>query len=777
MALSFAIIYFFYRHEPNVWSFTKFEVLESFAYADILAIMSMVYFIVSFVPFFLSSKQHQIKTVAFFDDEPVSENKPDELGYESYAKEIVDRIEGTSIKKSFAIGINGPWGVGKTSFINLMKKNLKLENKIIVDFNPWSNETSELIIKDFFENLQNEIRPFYSSLADQLVNYSDKLSVGSKNHLSRAFETLKTIDSIGSPGSHDLYTEINSELLNLNKKVIVFIDDLDRLDKSELLSVIRLIRNTANFHNTFFIVAYDRNYILTAIKDHNPSNNHLFLEKIFQIEINLPSFNRKILRQKLAEKLMSVVSTDYHKEISQTVFGDGATQPIHLDSWITSLRDVTRLANSLSINFLNLQGEVNFDDFLNLELLRLKYPSVYELLFRDTKSFLKVEVDGHQKHVYCLKTIGEKQTNSFLTTDLSSYSISKYLKDNDDMLSVPKNEIIKILGLLSIIFPNQNSTYKRVNNLSVVYPSNFDKYFSYALSSSNLSAIEFSLYRNRSSQELNNKITHWINQGLEFELQRKFQEINDYDDRQDFEKIVLGIFHLANHEPHLEKTYRSIVGFDTGNLKNKLYDYDNRTSNSYYSDNGGRDGLRSFILDTFNSAKSPFEYESFFIAGLLKHYPENFPISKDKLESIVVGYFKSFCQSSQTITQTTWQLFNRCKTRDWESKGGTQHSKKELFLDDGVKALKNFVFQKDLNGFLIDIIDANIYRENLYGIWDKVPEIFGSWDALRLELEKHKKTWSYVPEFLSFFDEFAKTSFSSYVKFNFVVIDLKKKFQ
>ena len=126
-------------------------------------------------------------------------------------------------------------------------------------------------------------------------------------------------------------------------------------------------------------------------------------------------------------------------------------------------------------------------------------------------------------------------------------------------MSVPKNDVPKIVDLLSGLFSNQNSIYKR-NHLSVVYPSNFNKYFSYALSSGNLSELEFSEYRKKTSSEFNERIAHWVELGLEFELQSRFQEINDFDDWEDFENIINGIFYLSNLEPKIEGRYRFVGG-------------------------------------------------------------------------------------------------------------------------------------------------------------------------------------------------------------------------
>jgi len=70
----------------------------------------------------------------------------------------------------------------------------------------------------------------------------------------------KTVQGIiqfltGVESSNSMFDTINGTLRKLNKQLVVFVGDIDRLDKEEITEVMRLIRNTANFYNTVFIVA------------------------------------------------------------------------------------------------------------------------------------------------------------------------------------------------------------------------------------------------------------------------------------------------------------------------------------------------------------------------------------------------------------------------------------------------------------------------------------------------------------------------------------------
>lgn len=263
-----SLIYILYRITGTTWDFKSLKFIPFLKYADILVIIS-IFQLFLFMPNEVTKSENVQNS--FFDDEPLGETGTDELGYGSYAELLSHKILSSHFNKSFAIGINGKWGIGKTSFIDILRRNVKDESIIEIIFNPWNSNSPKAIIKDFFETVQESIRPYHSSLSRLLIQYSDKLVTLSNNTVTQSVQT--TVAAItGFESINSLYEEINSSLVRINKKIVIYIDDLDRLDKDEIIEVIRLVRNTANFYNTFFIVAYDRNYVINALKQHNLIN-------------------------------------------------------------------------------------------------------------------------------------------------------------------------------------------------------------------------------------------------------------------------------------------------------------------------------------------------------------------------------------------------------------------------------------------------------------------------------------------------------------------------
>ncbi len=766
------IIYCFYRFGDSPWNFTSFSFTSNFKYADSIVIIFLATTIL-----FIKPKKKEISNNidSFADDEPLGIKKKDELGYSQYAASLARKINSTYSNRAFAIAINGKWGFGKTSFIDLLKRSIPKNEEIIeIDFNPWSSNSAKALIQDFFETIQEKIKPYHSTLSKLLVTYSNKLVSLNNNTLSQSIQaSVSTIAGFESLNS--LFDEINNSLKKINKKIIIYIDDLDRLDKSEILEIIRLIRNTANFHNTFFIVAYDRNYVIHALKGHNDYNTEHFLEKIFQLEITLPYFKKNIFRHKLADRLKNKLPKEYHETIHEQIIGTSATIPTYLDEWLENMRDVTRLTNALTLNLYNLLGEVVFEDFMKLELIRLRYPSVYELLFKRTNEFLQTTNKSGDIHNYHLKNIDNKTENIEEKNIKTHFEL--YLLKNYENLSIPKNEIRKIVSFIENIFEG-TYTYSYIQRppLSVIYPSKFNRYFAYALLEGSLSEIEFSKARTQSQDEFNFKISEWVKKGLLNEVANRLEQIKSFDNREDFEKIIKAIFYFANFET--EQTHYWLgnkIGYNGKDIIEKLNTYENRLAKKYYGESG-EINLKKFIENIFLQSQDPFSFEATLISTINSEFEHHFPLSKEELLDILFGYFDKYCSNHFKLDSNIWLLYHSCKYKKHESSDGHTYYSREEIPNRCKQIFQNFVLTKDLDGYILAIIELESFNQKLFAVSQTVLELFGNWeDFKKIINEQDKNKWKYLEEFQEFFKVFEEKSFSKYVPYKFNIIPVHKK--
>lgn len=767
-----SLFYLCYRfNDGEPWVFYHFSFNDKLKYSDIL-LLSGVCNILFFLSGLIKEKQPERQQNSFFDDEPVSEINDDDLGYKSYAKELAGKINKSYLKKAFAIGINGKWGLGKTSFINLIRKNLN-EEIIMVEFNAWNSHSPQAIVQDFFETIQEKIRPYHSSLARLMVSYSNKLVELHSNSFTKTIQTSISAYT-GFESATSMNKTIDESLRKINKKIVVVIDDLDRLDKDEIVEVLRLIRNTANFNNTFFIVAYDRNYIINALEKHNPYSNELYLEKIFQIEITLPYFKKLIYQKKLAEKLKQAFDKKYHELIEDTVIGKPFSLPAYLNEWLENMRDVSRLANSLSLNLKTLIDEVVFADFIRLELLRLKYPSVYLLLFEKKNDFLGFQKNVRPAETYILKPV-EEQNNQGNGKRKTKFEI--YITENIDTLSIPKNEIEKIVDFVDGIFGG-GFGFRERNKLSVVYPSKFYRYFAYNLMDDNLSEVEFSNARSGEIGKFKDKITEWIEKGLETEVIEKFKQINDYDNKEDFKNVITGIFHLAHQERKNKEGYDISIGtriiYDK-TITEKLYDWNNSITEKYFE--GKAEELIQFIRTFFEQAKAPFIFESSLIHHINKEYGVTFPIDRSELLNFAIKYFEEYSTKTAELDSTFFHLFYQCEYTDWEETGNSTIQGKRVIPDEAKEIFKKYLVERGLDEYLLIRIAPERFDKKIFAIphFD-LPNVFDNIDSFGKFLEEQSEVnWKYLKEYKEFYNKCKEEGFKKYVDFHFKVIPIEEK--
>lgn len=756
----------YYRLESRNWDYTSFYFYSKFAYLDLIHIV----FLLSFLNLIeLSKTKNKESGKPFYLDLPLSKEGEDLLNYKFYAKSIVSKILITDSPKAFAIGINGKWGIGKTSFINLIRDEVEDTDTIQLTFNPWNSINSNAIIHDFFEVLQQETNKYYSRLSSQLYSYSKRLVESNDSNLnSYAHNIVSLLTGIDTIESQRV--EIEESIKEINKKILIYIDDLDRLNKEEVLEVFKLIRNTANFRNTFFIVAYDKAYIEKLLFYNNGIKRGDFIDKIFQLEVSLPAFNKKILLARLEKNMKELFDDKYSSEIECAIFGIPPNiVPISGD-YLDSLRDVFRLSNALSLNLTTLMGEVDLRDFLQLEMLRIKHADFYNFLFYNRKAFISPLPYGDPRgniYIYQGKSYDELKVIIARVADDFQYSDRSILQFHD---------------LLKNLFNDKvNSRYNKTKHLSVIYPSRFNRYFAYCLLEGDLSDIEFGNCRNSNIEVFKNGISIWIDQGFEKDIRRKFQYIDDFDSRDDFENVIEAIFYLANQPSKLVEKKDSVetpVWFSLSNIYEKLI---NKTKiNQLYniSEEESDNEYKDFIYRLFISQESKHFFEASFINYYLNSslYSEvYFPLSRPELREILLRYLSEYCSNNERVSQHFWHFYTQCSLKDRNSlnKNGLVFENKspsDILFDKATEIVKEFVLKVDLKGFLDHTIksttdgNGNKYHKIDNSFFDIFETIENFESCI---LETGSKNVYYVQEFIDFLNEAKRKGFDMSIKYDF----------
>ena len=331
-----------------------------------------------------------------FDDKPITSPEEDSFGLGPLAKAIADSISKMEVPNGTVIAVNGPWGSGKSSVINLVKHYLHNETKTddleLVDFKCWWFRGEEALTLAFFQELYSALNPTegekaqeaIAKLGPQLLMKTSPVvgailnAVGGSGTGAIASTVMKAISSLIQQDEtvERLHGELAKALTDGSKRYLVVIDDIDRLSPDEAILVFRLVKAVGELPNVIYLLAYDRQLAEKIVTARYPSEGPHYLEKIIQAAFELPEPSRLSLGREFERRLYGIIE---EKEFEDEVYATNLFFEI-IAPEIRTPRDLLRILNPLRVTWLAVKGEVHPVDFLCLETLRMQRPGLYRTL-------------------------------------------------------------------------------------------------------------------------------------------------------------------------------------------------------------------------------------------------------------------------------------------------------------------------------------------------------------------------------------------------------------
>lgn len=321
-------------------------------------------------------------------DRPLEDPSQDLLGYASFSRSLADGVSRAPEGEGLVVAVYGQWGLGKTTVLNFIEHYLTKDQAhsgpIVTRFNPWWFSGSDDLVRQFFDQFGLILGVKLAQgrrLRRNLAQFAEAVS-----HLP-GVSSAKAISKILEPddvGLHDVKQRLDKALLDVDQRIVVMIDDLDRLTPTELLEVVRLTKAVADFRSVIYILAMDRDVAAKALQAELNVSGDEYLEKIVQVPFDLPLPDRSALQRMLTSTL-DVVVTPSEATFSEARWGNVFHKG--LDRFLATPRDVVRLLNALAVSYSAVEGEVNVVDFIGIESLRLFAPEAYEVIRRNEAQF------------------------------------------------------------------------------------------------------------------------------------------------------------------------------------------------------------------------------------------------------------------------------------------------------------------------------------------------------------------------------------------------------
>lgn len=309
------------------------------------------------------------------NNNPIESKEDDLYGYYFDANNLLKVIlqnKSKAEKGAVVIGLQGGWGQGKTSYLNMMRVAAsQYKNVILVRINVWMGNGYENIAKNLLNTIANSIDDL--SIKMEIHDYVKAIINANISFLSKI---VSSFWGYKPKQTEELFEAVSNKISNLSEILIVQVDDLDRITKDELLYTLKLIRNVAGFKNTFFIVAYDQNYINECFKSLSIKKD--YLGKIFNIIYSLPITKKEqrinIIKKEMSTSLLIDADIDGIIEKFMQVINDEI-----------SLRDARRLVSCIQCDIPGLQdedGEILVDplDYILVQYLKLINETAYDFL-------------------------------------------------------------------------------------------------------------------------------------------------------------------------------------------------------------------------------------------------------------------------------------------------------------------------------------------------------------------------------------------------------------
>lgn len=340
-------------------------------------------------------------------DAPIRSAAEDDLGRAPVAREFAQSILELDASQGLVVAVLGPWGHGKSSFINLMREEFEGIPKesdptpeesetrqalTVIDFNPWMFSGSDQLVDFFFAQIgaelkvKNKNKRRFRKIAKLLQKYG--------GILRPAFQLIPFPGAgavgdliVGAAGTtsadrsvQEVKDDITKALSKLEEPIVVVIDDIDRLTKIEIREIFKLARLTASFPNIIYLLAFDRERVEQALSEDGISGR-AYLEKIVLLSFDVPQAQWKPFQSRISAELDHILALITNTTFDKDRWGY-LVYPKVIMPLLSTIRDVKRYFISTKQTIKNLGDQIDLVDLFAMEALRIFHPEIFRRLVK-----------------------------------------------------------------------------------------------------------------------------------------------------------------------------------------------------------------------------------------------------------------------------------------------------------------------------------------------------------------------------------------------------------
>ena len=365
-------------------------------------------------------------------DRAIENKRQDKLSFAGIAKQLAPSIVKASKGDGMVIGLEGTWGSGKTSLLNLLRTKLdKSKKKEIhtITISPWLDGDNSSMVESLLERMipileakekaiattsekrTNAVKKQVIGIGQMLKSYGPKTArnVASVANVSGflipgtqiAGEALKAIANITddlAPSKitlSELKQEIAQKIKDLNIGFVVILDDLDRLEPKQAIEVVRMVRSVADFPRITYLMCYDRKILTHALKTGlKVADGDHYLQKIVQLTFNIPLPEPFDLRIQFRDEAENIYAEVMGSDDNNQLFEDLYSAIDQAGTRLSSPREVKLALNSIRFVFPQVKDNVYFPDFCHLQLIKVTNFKLYQWLEEYLSAYSAMEIEN-----------------------------------------------------------------------------------------------------------------------------------------------------------------------------------------------------------------------------------------------------------------------------------------------------------------------------------------------------------------------------------------------
>lgn len=348
------------------------------------------------------------------------------------------------------------------------------EQTPIIEFRAWDCNSAQDIQKAFFKQLSRHLD---RSNNHCFVQIAQALNIYSKTIFGKEF----IFDRLFEENSIEDTKEKINDLLQTkckDKKVIIVIDNIDRLLPDEILTIFKLVRATADFSNFIYILCYDRVKIVKLLNQKFNIDADEYIKKIIQTEKNLPVITDANLKKIFTNELQKILTSEKYTPFASQL--NILLEKAVLNKYIKNLRDLKRFLTVFEYNYTVYRNEnLNIYDITGISVIETFCSELYSLIKENKKIFC----NGYFEDILDYPQV--KNNEEIITLLFHPQS------SNSNLLSTPnkdlseKDQKIKQLKIMTTNIDTTNDGYRRIFNIKF-----FENYFKADLNKENITYEE-----------------------------------------------------------------------------------------------------------------------------------------------------------------------------------------------------------------------------------------------------------------------------------------------